>query len=277
MIDAHAHISNTTYGNVEIYLEQLKQAGVDEGIVVPGGMLDVRRMTDYVIGRAQPDSVIPDNSYVRQSCNANDKTLKGFICIDPHSENANTVLENGYKEGYKGLKLSPMTHEFSFASKAVAELAASCGNYGFPVYSHVLYSPGASTVKFVELAKQFPRVNFILGHMGFGPADQDGLEAAVKLNNFFLETSTGNYLHIKECVKRAGASKVIFGSEFPLSHPKAELEKILLLDLPGSETDKILGDNIKGLLTVPDTKPTTPTKPSYARRSVYGNGRVNYR
>lgn len=248
IIDAHAHISETTYGRIEIYLDQLKEAGIQKGVVVPGGMLDVRKMTDYITGRAQPENVIPNNSYVKKSCKAHQSTLWGLMCIDPHEDDALAALEKGFKEGYRGLKLSPMSHQFSFASKAVTGLTACCEEYGFPVYSHVVYSPGASTARFVALARQFPKTNFILGHMGFGPADQEGLEAAVELDNFYLETSTGNFLHIQESVRKAGAGKMVFGSEFPLSHPKVELEKILLLKLPDSDREKILGGNIKALL-----------------------------
>lgn len=248
--DAHAHISNTTYGNVELYFEQLKEAGIAEGVVVPGGMLDVRKMTDYITGRAQPENTVPDNFYVQQSCKAHQETLLGLMCVDPHDDDAVTDLENGLKSGYRGLKLSPMSHQFSFAGRTVANLSACCGEYGFPVYTHVVYSPGASTARFVTLARQFPKTNFILGHMGFGPADTEGLEAAAALDNFYLETSTGSFLHIKESVKRAGAGKIVFGSEFPLSHPKVELEKILLLKLPESDLEKILGGNMRALIGI---------------------------
>ncbi|MCL6477401.1 MAG: amidohydrolase family protein [Peptococcaceae bacterium] len=249
IIDAHAHISDTSYGNVGLYLDQLKEADVQRGVVVPGGMVDVRKMTDYVTGRAKPESTIPNNAYVAGACEAHQPILTGFACIDPHGENAAGKLEQSFKAGFRGLKLSPMTHQFSFASKAVAELADCCGSYGFPVYSHVVFSPGASTARFITLARQFPRTNFILGHMGFGPADREALEAAIELDNFYLETSSGNFLHIKQAVSKAGPGKIIFGSEFPLSHPKAELAKILLLNLKGSELDKILGGNIQELIS----------------------------
>ncbi|MBO8169874.1 MAG: amidohydrolase family protein [Thermoanaerobacteraceae bacterium] len=248
IIDAHAHISDTTYGNVDIYLKQLEDAGIERGVVVPGGMVDVRKMTEYILGRSQPESLVPDNDYVAQSCKAHDTSLTGFMCLDPHEPNAVSKLEQGFQKGFKGLKLSPITHQFSFASKAMAELADCCGSYSYPVYTHVLYSPGASTARFVALARQFPKTDFILGHMGFGPADQDGLKAAAELDNFYLETSTGSFLHIKEAVTKAGPGKVIFGSEFPLSHPKVEIQKILLLNLKENDLDKILCDNIKGLL-----------------------------
>jgi len=248
IIDAHAHLSDTDYGNLTLYLEQLQEAEISRGVVVPGGTLDVRRMTDYIIGRAEPENIIPDNNYLLEACRHHPAKLAGLMGIDPHEENAAAKLAAGFRQGFRGLKLSPMTHQFSFASKAVAELVACCNDAGYPVYSHVLYSPGASTARFISLARQFPRVNFILGHMGFGPADQEGLEAAVALPNFYLETSTGSYLHIKEAVAKAGAGKVIFGSEFPLSHPKAELEKIRLLRLSAQDEEKILGQNILSLL-----------------------------
>lgn len=248
IIDAHAHLSDTSYGNLKLYLEQLKEAGVDRGVSVPGGTLDVRKMTDYVTGKAKPESLIPNNEYVAQACLNHPTLLTGLMNLDPHEENAVSKLEKGFKSGFHGLKLSPMTHQFSFSSKAVAELAATCGAHGFPVYSHVVFSPGSNTAKYIALAKQFPKTNFILGHMGFGPADREGLEAALDLNNFFLETSSGSFLHIKEAVAKAGPSKVIFGSEFPLSHPKVELTKILILKLSDSDRDRVLGGNIKELL-----------------------------
>lgn len=248
IIDAHAHISDSEYGNIEIYKQQMNAAGINQGIVVPGGMVDVRKMTDYITGKLQPEDVIPNNEYVKNAFNDSKYKVKGFVCVDPHDSNSSEILDKSFKDGFKGLKLSPITHQFSFLSKSVINLMDICGKNRLPVYSHVLYNPGASTSKFVNLAKQFPKVNFILGHMGFGPADQEALEATCTLDNFYLETSLGNYLHIEEVVKKAGASKVIFGSEFPLSHPKIELQKILLLNLSQSDLSKILGGNIVTLL-----------------------------
>lgn len=248
IIDAHAHISNTDYGNLQIYLAQMKESRIDQGILVPGGMLDVRRMTEYVTGRAKPQSLEPDNELIHECCKKYSTKFRGFICLNPHDPEALQKLESGLRKGFRGLKLSPLTHEFSFGSKTISDFAACCGDYGYPVYSHVVYSPGASTFRLVALAKQFPKTNFILGHMGFGPADPEGLEAAATLDNFYLETSTGNYLHLRESVKRAGPRKMIFGSEFPLSHPWVELQKILILKLGEHDRDLILGENIQALL-----------------------------
>lgn len=252
IIDAHAHISNTSYGNVENYLELLKEAGIQQGVVLPGGTMDVRKMSDYISGRLKAENLTPDNPYVYKACQTYEN-LTGFAMIDPHEKEAPVQLEEYFRKGFRGLKLSPMTHQFSFASKAVAELVNLCGEYGLPVYSHVVYNPGSNTAKYIALAKQFPKTNFILGHMGFGPADREGLEAATKLENFYLETSNGSFLHIQEAVKKAGPSKIIYGSEYPLSHPQVELKKVMLLKIGDDEREKILGLNIKNLLKLPNS------------------------
>ncbi len=248
IIDGHAHISDSTYGNVSIYLEQLKSCGIDQGVVVPGGMIDVRKMTDYIIGKEKPADPIPNNTLVLESLLKNPGVLYGLACVDPHQANCVDMLEKNFKMGFRGLKLSPMSHQFSFASRSIADLSACCGEYGFPVYTHVVFSPGASTARLIKLARQFPKTNFVAGHMGFGPADVDALQAAAELDNFYLETSTGSFLHIQEAVRKAGAGKLIFGSEYPLSHPQVELQKILLLDLSDAARDKILSENIRVLL-----------------------------
>lgn len=243
IIDAHAHLLRSGYGNAELYVSQLEAAGIAGGVVVPGGMVDVRRLTDYVTGRAEPSSDPPDNGYVAEAVRRHPQ-LAAFYCADPHADGAVEALLAALESGFRGLKLSPLSHRFSFSSRAVAELVECAGAFGLPVYTHVLFNPGVSTEKLVRLARQFPSVPFILGHMGFGPADPEAVEAAAELDNVFLETSCGNALHIRLAIEKAGPGKVIFGSEFPLSHPWAELQKILCLGLSGSDLDRILFRNI---------------------------------
>ena len=84
--------------------------------------------------------------------------------------------------------------------------------------------------------------------MGALPTDGEAANAAAEMDNFFLETSLSSYLHVVETVKKTGASKVIFGSEFPLSHPALEMKKVLLLPITDGQREQILGGNIRELL-----------------------------
>ena len=56
----------------------------------------------------------------------------------------------------------------------------------------------------------------------------------------------GSYLIVKEALRRLGASKIIFGSEFPL-YPQVELKKIRVL-LKGEDFQRVTSKNILAML-----------------------------
>lgn len=246
LIDGHAHVSASDFGCADELLRQLDQAGIDRAVCVPGGMIDVRQFSRILSGRLQPDRNIP-NHLVYDAIAAHSDRLDGFVCVDPNAgAKALDMLREGFDRGCRGVKLAPIVHRFPFTVPALEEVAAECGRRGFPVYSHVVPSPGATTADFAAWARRTPGTPFILGHMGFGPGDSDAIEFAAELPNLYLESSLGNYLILRDALAQAGPKKLIFGSEFPLSHPKVELEKILLLESPDQQT--IVEGNIRGLI-----------------------------
>ena len=248
IVDGHAHVSASDYGNVDVLLRQLDQAGIDRALVVPGGMVDVRQMSRVLTGKVRPDPNIP-NEQVYAALDRHPYRVYGLVCVNPRAGSAAVqMMEEGFRHGCRGVKLAPIVHQFGFNEPVLADVAAACGERGFPIYTHVLPQPGCTTADYAALAKRWPRTNFILGHMGFGPGDADAIDFAADLTNLYLETSLGNYLVMRDALTRLGPAKLIFGSEFPLSHPRAELENVRLLD--STAHDAILAGNILRLLDV---------------------------
>lgn len=249
IIDAHAHIVNNDIGNSEVLLKQYKCAGIDKGVLVPGGMLDVRKMTKYINGEIQPKVDFIPNNLVEEAFTKFPDKFYGFYNVNPHQGKETLIeLENAVKRGFVGLKLAPMVHQFSLSSKTVYELADLCGDLNIPFYSHVVFSAAASTNKMYKLAKDFPKTKFILGHMGFGPSDTDAVKYAKECDNLYLETSQGSYVILKEAYNVLGSSKLIFGTEFPMYHPKVSLESIFTLGCGDSDMENIYCNNILNLI-----------------------------
>jgi hypothetical protein len=246
IFDGHVHVSDSEFGNVNVLLAQWDHAGIERGLCVPGGMVDVRQFSRIFSGQYRPDPRIP-NHLVFDAIQQHGDRIQGLVCVNPHEgAEALTMLEEGLDRGCRGVKLAPIVHQFQFSDPILDQIASCCGDRGFPVYSHVLPNPGMRTSDFADLARRSRGTNFILGHMGFGPADADAIEFASELDNLYLESSLGNFLILRDALERLGPTKLVFGSEFPLSHPKAELEKILLLDAAAHEA--ILKTNILRLL-----------------------------
>ncbi len=130
-----------------------------------------------------------------------------------------------------------------------AEICEAARTYGLPV----LYDPMGEVHVAELLAAQYPDVNFILPHLG-SFADQWTAQLAmidhlVRHPNIYSDSSgIRRFDLLREAVRRAGAHKVLFGSDGPWLHPGLELHKIRLLRLPAADEALILGGNFLRLV-----------------------------
>lgn len=117
----------------------------------------------------------------------------------------------------------------------------------------VLYDPMGDVHVAELLAAQYPHVNFILPHLG-SFADQWQSQLAlidhlVRHPNIYTDSSgIRRFDLLAEAVRRAGAHKVLFGSDGPWLHPGLELHKIRLLRLAAADEEMILGGNLLRLI-----------------------------
>jgi predicted TIM-barrel fold metal-dependent hydrolase len=115
------------------------------------------------------------------------------------------------------------------------------------------------------LAPAYPDVNFIIPHLGSfrddWRAQQQVVDQLVRYKNVYADTSgVRRFDYIVQAVARAGAAKVLFGSDGPWLHPGVELHKIRLLRLPPEQEAMILGGNAARLMREVTFAPR-PTRP----------------
>lgn len=116
----------------------------------------------------------------------------------------------------------------------------------------VLYDPVGEVAVAELLAKDYPDVDFILPHLGSFADDWSAqlamIDHLVRHPNIYTDTAgIRRFDLLQEAVRRAGAHKVLFGSDGPWLHPGLELHKVRLLGLPQEEESLILGGNLRRL------------------------------
>jgi len=142
--------------------------------------------------------------------------------------------------GLRGLKLHVVPTE---------EMLTTAEELRIPILVHP-----PKVADLVEVVRVYPRVNFILAHLGnFASRDWKehlrGIEAAKALPNLYLETSAVVFQEYLELAAReVPAEKLIFGTDGPLVDQRIEVQKLALLDLPREKREKIMGGNILRLL-----------------------------
>ena len=100
----------------------------------------------------------------------------------------------------------------------------------------------------LEVAKKYRDVKFVLAHAGGNSAELRWQCANAilkeKLDNVWLDlTGMGLFWMTEKIIKLLGADKFLFGSDFPLGHPKIHLAHIEILNLNEDEKEKILFKN----------------------------------
>jgi predicted TIM-barrel fold metal-dependent hydrolase len=146
--------------------------------------------------------------------------------------------------GFLGIKI----HRYDARiSREVCEAARA---YRVPV----LYDPLGEVAVAELLAAEYPDVNFILAHLGSFSDDWRAQQALIdpltRHPNIYTDTSgVRRFDLLEQAVKRAGAEKVLFGSDGPWLHPGVELTKVLALGLDRDAEALILGGNLMRLIS----------------------------
>jgi uncharacterized protein len=241
IIDCHCHAGKaqamtapwTTTAPLPAYLRRARAAGIDRTVVF--ALFD----DDYAEANAQLARMVASHP----------SRLIGFAFVHASRDAGRifSMVERAVKRwGFQGIKVH------GFEGMPTREICETARAFRLPM----LVDVGGQTQVIDMFAPEYPDVNFIIPHLGsFGDdwrAHQRLIDQLVRLPNVYADTSgVRRFDYLVQAVRRAGAHKILFGSDGPWLHPAVELHKIRLLGLPPREEELILGGNIRRLLGTP--------------------------
>ncbi|WP_266363171.1 amidohydrolase family protein [Tellurirhabdus rosea] len=156
---------------------------------------------------------------------------------------ADMVREAVEEHGFCGIK----AHRYD--ARLTREVCEAARAYHLPVLYDIV-----GEVSAVELlATEYPDVNFIIPHLGSFADDwraQTGLiDCLVRYPNVYTDTSGVRRFDIlQKALDRAGAGKLLFGTDGPWLHPAVELSKIYALKLSPAEFRQVAALNFLKLI-----------------------------
>ena len=164
------------------------------------------------------------------------------------------VREGVERLGFIGIKLH--RHDANI-TRQVCEAARTHGLM-------VLYDVVGEVAQAELLAEHYPDVDFVIPHLGSFADDWRAQLALIdhleRHPNIYTDTAGVRRFDILvQAVRRAGAHKVLFGSDGPWLHPAVELAKVKALQLPSYEEGLILGQNFLRLTSRARTHATPLT------------------
>ena len=256
IIDCHCHAGKgdgltgpwDTSASLDRYLSRASRAGIDRTV------LFAAFHSDYAVANREVARIVatrPERFY-------------GFAFV--HAERDRGRIFQMVKVAVEEYGFCGMKVHFHDAriTREVCEVARA---FRLPVIYDVM---GDVTVVAL-LAEEYKDVSFIIPHLGSFADDwraqQALLDHLARHPNIHTDTSgVRRFDVLEDAVKRAGARKILFGSDGPWLHPGLELHKVKLLRLPETEERLIVGGNLLRLIA--PVKASSATKASEPKTFV---------
>ncbi len=184
-----------------------------------------------------------------------------FGSVHPASPNAAEEVCRIAKRGLKGIKIHPDYQHTELAHSSYEPIFHEAERLGLVVVTHAGWDPlspehvHATPEMAASVLRNFPRLKLVLAHFG-GMHRYDEVEEllAGKFDNLYLDTAFSVEMiegdQACRIVRKHGAHRVLFGSDFPWHTTRAERDFVLSLDLNETEKEQILYRNAELLLGI---------------------------
>ena len=256
IIDTHVHIGGEAVGfcmNEDMVIEAMEKYGIDFSIVSNGdsGECDHQQ------------NLLPENLQISQ-----EESLKRTIRFARNFPNKIGVapwvkpLTEGYSKAFEKLvydnrdvifaiKLHPFHSNVAPTDTGVLPYIELAERLGVPVVSHTGGCDSADPEHLYEVAKMFPKVNFVMVHMGLGTDNKKALNLLGKADNLYGDTTWVPMSTTISAIEKYGSEKMMFGSDMPidgvdtyLQNPKGErsMYQDYFKELPKLITQKAYDD-----------------------------------
>lgn len=227
-------------GSVPALLDAMERGGIDKAVVHSVAMSNAQ--------------VTVINDFIHAEVSAHSGRLCGFATLHPDMEDAFDEVTRALSLGLKGVKIHSDMQRVSLLDPRMDALYEACQDR-CPMLLHM----GDSRYQYdnpgmiAHILRRFPRLQLICAHMG-GYSEWAEARACLKSENVLLDCSSTSFAMSagdwRDIIRYFGAGRVMFGSDFPMWDPGAELKLFRSLGLTEDEQEKVLWKNAKDYLKI---------------------------
>jgi predicted TIM-barrel fold metal-dependent hydrolase len=159
------------------------------------------------------------------------KRFRAFYVVNPifTEKSLNEIrLCTEYRD-CRGIKLHPWLSGFSVSYACVRKVVEECIKYKLPILFHDGTPPYSDSLQIADLARLYPEAKIILGHSGLLDTYRSAIIASRKYENIYLCLCGPMIEDIRQIIKEADQSRIIFGSDFGMKNSGLMLENRLKL------------------------------------------------
>ncbi len=219
---------------------------------------------DYtILSNFAPVKILHQNNLWSIKMSKKFPQLIPLVSIHPEMDgNILRHLENYISSGAKGIKIHSSAQGFLPNDSRLQGIYEYCNETRFPIFYHCGLTSEVMVNNYSDLEMLMPVIDkykdipIVLGHMAEGKFE-DVLWLAKTYQNIYFDTSIAisGLLCIKrvhdvswqnddfviDIIRKIGASRIVFGSDYPFGSPIHDIRRLISLKLKDEEKSLILG------------------------------------
>ncbi len=265
IIDAHAHIfpdkiAEKATDGISAFYEGMKMdsRGSLGELLKKGGEAGVDRFIVQSVATV-PEQVTSINNFIAECVKRYPDKLIGFGALHPDFSDIEKETERIISLGLRGIKLHSDFQQFNIDDeRAFPIYEAAQGRLPILFHCGDNRSDRSSPERLLRAAERFPRLTIIGAHLAGWTMWDRSAELFSRFaerdprGGIYTDCSSTLYAlspeHAAALIRKFGADRVMWGTDYPMWNAKEELERFAKLPLMEREREMILSENALRLL-----------------------------
>lgn len=224
-------------GTVEELMQQNFNAGIDVAVV-----------QSVATTPAQVKSI---NEFINREVKNSGGKLVGLGTLHPDSSDIKGDVERIIELSLMGVKLHPDIQNFKIDNYKALKIYEACEEKHLPILMHTGDNryDNSNPNRLLPVLEIYKNLTVIGAHFGGYSVWDEASKKLSGIKNLYVDCSSSFFAlsdeKIIEIIRRYGADKVLFGTDYPMWSAKEELSRFMALPLTENEKKQILSENAK--------------------------------
>ena len=237
----------------EFYQLDMHMSGTLGDLLTQGQAAGISR---FVINSAAitANRVVSINDFLMRCAASDTEHLVGFGTMHPDFEDVPAELDRLKAGGLRGVKLHPDFQHFCLDDEKAIAMFEAMAERNLPALIHTgdYRYPYSEPARMARVLDKVPGLKVICAHLGGWSVWPEAWKELAGRPGVWVDTSSSLYAlepaQAASIIRRYGADRVFFGTDYPMWAPDEELKRFLALPLTAEEQEKILHQNLESFL-----------------------------
>ena len=260
IIDAHCHVypdkiaRKASDSTSEFYHMPSLYDGKISTLLAEGGKASIEHFVIQSVATT-PHQVSGINRFIAETVAALPEKLTGLGTLHPDSEELERDIGELISLGLRGVKLHPDIQGVAIDDPRMHRIYSLCRGH-LPILMHTgdFRFDYSNPNRMRPILDAYPDLTVIGAHFG-GWSVWDAAERSLAgYENLYVDCSSSLYalspLRVRELIDAFGVDRVLFGTDYPMWEPEAEVAAFMALPLSGAEREAILFENAAALFDI---------------------------